>query len=78
MSHTDAGRFTNAATLSHRAGPPNPPPPGGEHTSVQGGDASEGALATDPPPSRPVNAARVRTTWNLHPRPYNDPSNYLG
>lgn len=78
MSLTDAGKFTNAATLSHPAGPPVPPPPGGEHTSVQRGAASEGALATDPPPSRPVTAARVGPCRNLHPRPYNDSCNYLG
>src|SRR5450631_4822554 len=78
MSPTDAGRFTNAATVSHTLGPPIPSPPGGEHASVQGVAASEGALATDPPPFRPVTAARVGPSRNLHPRPYNDPCNYLG
>jgi hypothetical protein len=78
MSPTDAGRLTNAAALSHPGGPPMAPPQGGEHTSVQSGAPSEGALATDPPPSRPVTATRMGPSRNLHPRPYNDPSNYLG
>ena len=78
MSPTDAGRLTNAATLSHPAGTPIPPPHGGEHTSVPGGAASEGAVTTDPLPSRPVTAARVGPSRDLHPCPYDDPCNYLG
>jgi hypothetical protein len=78
MSPTDAGMFTNAASVSLTAGPPIPSPPGGEHASVQGVAASEGALATDPPPFRPVTAERVGLSRNLHPRSYNDPRNYLG
>jgi hypothetical protein len=48
MSPTDAGRFTDAATPSHPAGHSTPPPPVGDHTSVQDDAVSEGALATDP------------------------------
>jgi hypothetical protein len=73
MSPTDAGSFTDAATVPHLAGPFFPTPPRGDHACVQ-----DGALARDPRPSRPVAPPPVGRSRNLHPSPFNDPCNYLG
>jgi hypothetical protein len=78
MSPTDAGRFT-AATFSHPTGHPIAPTPGGGHTSVPGGVASTGVLATRPQtPRGAIIAARVNPSHRSDPHRYNDPSNYLG
>jgi hypothetical protein len=78
MSPTDAGRFSDAATLANLVEEAITTPACDEDTSKLDDDAGKGALATEPWPPRPVKPARVALSRNAHPRPYNDPSNYLG
>ena len=51
---------------------------GEDETSRLYDDARDAALTTKPRPGRPVSAARIGLSKKAHPRPYNDPSNYLG
>ena len=78
MSPIDAGRFSGAATLANLVEEALPRAACEERTSELVDDASKQAPATDPWPPRPVSPARVALSHNAHPRPYNDPSNYLG
>jgi hypothetical protein len=74
MSHTDAGRFNSAATLASLVDEAVSTPVC-EGTS---GPEDEATHATDHWPPRPVSSARLALSRNAHPRPFNDPSNYLG
>ena len=76
MSPTDAGRFTDAATLAHHI--EHAFPTGDDDASVLDDVAGESTTATDPWAPRPVSPARVAASRNAHSRPFNDPSNYLG
>lgn len=78
MSPTDAGRFTEGATVTHRAGPWLSPGRGADRTCVQDGTVSDEVTATDPRPCRPVTPTREVPSRNAHPRPFHDPCNYLG
>jgi hypothetical protein len=78
MSPSDAGKFTNAATLAHLVEQLIAAPAVDDDTSVLDDADSDSALATDPWPPRPVSPARVGPSRNAHSRPYDDPSNYLG
>lgn len=49
-----------------------------DETSSLSDDARDAAPATKPWPGRPVSLARIALSRKAHPRPYNDPSNYLG
>ena len=77
MSPRDAGRYTDADTMANLVE---------EALSTQTcqgdatgyGDEAIHAVATDPWPPRAVSPARIALSHNAHPRPYNDPSNYLG
>jgi len=76
MSPTDAGRFTDAATLANLIELAFLT--GEDDASVLDDAAGESTMATDPWPPRPVSPARVAASRNAHSRPFNDPSNYLG
>jgi hypothetical protein len=78
MSHDDAGRFTNAATLAHLVEGAVATPAGEQETSMAQENSCEVDLATDPWTTRPGSPARVGPSRHAHPRPFNDPSNYLG
>lgn len=78
MSPTDAGRFSDAAALANHVGEALPTPECEEDTSKIDDGASGRTLSMAPRPPRPVSLARVGPSRNAHPRPYNDPSNYLG
>jgi len=78
MSPAHAGRFTDAATSAHRVGKAPPTPECGEAMSKPDDGVTPRTLVVAPWPSRPVSPARVGPSRNAHPRPYNDPSNYLG
>jgi hypothetical protein len=75
MSPTDAGRFTDAATLANLIEHAFPTE---DDASVLDDVAGESTNATGPWPPRPVSPARVAASRNAHARPFNDPSNYLG
>jgi hypothetical protein len=78
MSPTDTGRPTDAATMASLVGEALSEPDRDEDTATLKDEAGEVILATDPWPPRPVSPARIALSHNAHPRPYNDPSNYLG
>jgi hypothetical protein len=78
MSPTEAGRFSDAAALANHAGAALPTPECEDGTSQTDDGASGLTLSMAPWPTRPVSLARVGPSRNAHPRPYNDPSNYLG
>jgi hypothetical protein len=77
MSPTGVGRFTIAATRANLVGKSVRAPEGEEDRSKPD-DASGRTLTMAPWPPRPVSLARVGPSRNAHPRPFNDPSNYLG
>jgi hypothetical protein len=78
MSPAHPGRFTDAATLASRVREALPTAEYEEGTSKPDDGVTQRNLVVAPWPSRPVSPARVAPSRNAHPRPYNDPSNYLG
>jgi hypothetical protein len=78
MSPTDAGRYTDAATMASLVEEALSEPESENDTARLKDEAGEVTLATDPWPPRPVSPARIGLSHKAHPRPYNDPSNYLG
>jgi hypothetical protein len=78
MSPTDAGRISDAAAPANHVGVALPTPECEEDASRIDDGASGRTLSMAPWPPRPVSLARVGPSRNGHPRPYNDPSNYLG
>jgi hypothetical protein len=77
MSPTGASKFT-APTLSHTTERPAQRP-GGDHTSIQDGAASEGVRTKEPQtPRRAITAARVSPSRLPYPHSHDDPCNYLG
>ena len=78
MSPTGVGRFTIAATRANLVGKSMRPPECEEDTPKPDDGSSERTLTMAPWPVRPVSLARVGPSRNAHPRPFNDPSNFLG
>ena len=78
MSPTDAGRYTDAATMASLVEEALSEPECDEEKAALKDEAGDVTLTTDPWPPRPVSPAQIALSHNAHPRPYNDPSNYLG
>ena len=78
MSPTEAGRYTDAATMANLVEEALLEPERDEDAADLKDEAGELTLAVEPWPPRPVSPARIGLSRNAHPRPYNDPSNYLG
>lgn len=77
MSRTDEGRSPDAALLDLVEKATSTTTRADETSRVYD-DARDAALPTKPWPPRPVSATRIALSQKAHPRPYNDPSNYLG
>jgi hypothetical protein len=78
MPSTDAGRYTDAATMASLVEESLSEHECEKDPARLEDEAGEVTLATDPWPPRPVSPARTGLPHKAHPRPYNDPSNYLG
>ena len=78
MSTTDPGGSNNPANVIHPAEPPVTPPSGREHAWVQDDAATEDPPVTDPRLLRPATSPQVASSRHSHPRPFDDPCNYLG
>lgn len=78
MSPTDAGRYADAATMASPVGEALSEPECQKDPAKLEDEAGKLTLTTDPWPPRPISTARIGLSHNAHPRPYNDPSNYLG
>ena len=70
---------TAPRSLPQLAKDPLPPvQPEGQHAFAQHGAPDHLALATRPRPSRVLTLAPAVKAPDSYPRPYSDPSNYLG
>lgn len=78
MSPTGAGRYTDAATMANLVEEALSTPECEDGPARLEDEAGDITPATDPWRARPVSHARIALSHNAHPRPYNDPSNYLG
>ncbi|MEP7194611.1 MAG: hypothetical protein ABI903_17320 [Actinomycetota bacterium] len=78
MSPADPATFSTAPTRTGLAGDSLRTPEHREETSKPDDGATRRTLTMSPWPRQPVSLARVGLSRNAHPRPFNDPSNYLG